>query len=537
MSGNGERVMAAASSRTNSNTQRRWQALQVILLIFILGIAAYIRFVNLRDNPGWYTDEGSDLDIARHLSEGVIRYMSINTSTMLVARPLTFHAILAALFQLTGQADILTLRLLTATCSWISVGILGIWGWRTLGAGIALLAAALLAIFPSGVLYARMGFSYNVLEPLFLIALFAAWEYGRSPRARWLVVSGLALSIALSINLLTIVPLFFISAWIFLRSPRQLIWFVPVSMAGFALFAGFMLIRAPDAFLFDLAFTLNRFSYSLESQVLMLLYYFRDLLNVSMWFPLSIAGLLFALSREQLRYWGYFALFYLFFVLRSTPVAGLGYYMIIDVLPILAIGLAAGLLRGARLAFGIFSSDIDGLLARLGQWLSPHMRRYLSMSSAGVLIALIFAFPLLGTGVDTLRSVFWGFHDLPPAGITQNVSDAENVISYINQRLQPDEVILASPQIAWAIRGSVADFQQTGAYLQQKTENFPANVPPQRFVFTPTLDNAKYVIVDNLWRDWAAVKMPAAAALIEQIQHWPLELELGEYRVYRNPQK
>jgi hypothetical protein len=43
------------------------------------------------------------------------------------------------------------------------------------------------------------------------------------------------------------------------------------------------------------------------------------------------------------------------------------------------------------------------------------------------------------------------------------------------------------------------------------------------------------VVVDNLWRNWAAVNIPAAAEMLRQVQAWPLVLKAGEIEVYRNP--
>jgi hypothetical protein len=243
-----------------------------------------------------------------------------------------------------------------------------------------------------------------------------------------------------------------------------------------------------------------------------------------------------------LRFWGYFTLFYLFFVLRSTPITGQGYYMVIDVLPFMAVGLAAALLKGGKLAFTLFQSEADVLLDRLSRLVPARfrtgslLRTYARTLLASVPVVLIFVLPVVGTLLDSLYSMTWGFLD-QPLGLTASVGDAESVIAYINAQIQPTDVVLASPQIGWAIHGSAADFQQSAAYEHQKTIHFPTNVPHERFIFDPSLSNAKYVIVDNLWRDWAAEKIPAVKDMVEQVQHWPIAMELGEYRVYRNPQK
>ena len=39
-------------------------------LVAILVVGASLRFINLAENPGWYSDEGTHLDIAHHLAQG-----------------------------------------------------------------------------------------------------------------------------------------------------------------------------------------------------------------------------------------------------------------------------------------------------------------------------------------------------------------------------------------------------------------------------------------------------------------------------------
>jgi hypothetical protein len=61
----------------------RW--LEAGALCAILGLAAYLRLANLPDNPGWFTDEGTHLNIAQHLAQGEVRYFALNQSTLLAA--------------------------------------------------------------------------------------------------------------------------------------------------------------------------------------------------------------------------------------------------------------------------------------------------------------------------------------------------------------------------------------------------------------------------------------------------------------------
>ena len=151
-----------------------WILLEGLTLALIIALAAFLRLVNLRDNPAWYTDEATHLDIANHLLHGRIQYMSVTQSTLFFARLPLFEIVLAACLKWFGN-DILTLRTLTALLNTFSVGLL----WfviRRLSLHIPiddtplskfqqrflpLLAALMLAIYPQSILYSRFGFSYK----------------------------------------------------------------------------------------------------------------------------------------------------------------------------------------------------------------------------------------------------------------------------------------------------------------------------------------------------------------------------------------
>ena len=51
----------------------RLRTVEIAALILVLGLAAYLRLTHLTHNPGWYTDEGTHLDIARNLLQGRVQ--------------------------------------------------------------------------------------------------------------------------------------------------------------------------------------------------------------------------------------------------------------------------------------------------------------------------------------------------------------------------------------------------------------------------------------------------------------------------------
>src|SRR5512135_1585484 len=99
----------------------RW--LEPLTLTLILFLAAYLRLAHVATNPAWYTDEGTHLDIARHLLQGQVQYLAINQSWLLFSRVPLFEILLSGV-ALVGGASMLTLRTVTACLGVITVAVL-----------------------------------------------------------------------------------------------------------------------------------------------------------------------------------------------------------------------------------------------------------------------------------------------------------------------------------------------------------------------------------------------------------------------------
>ncbi len=217
--------------------------LEIGALVVILGLAAYLRLYNGGENPGWYSDEGTIINIAANLAEGRDQYFAIDQSMLLVARLPVFPYLLSGLFRRFG-VDIGVLRAFTGSLGVLSVALLYAAvrrGAGKAGAPLALLAAGLLAIYPQAVLYNRLGFNYNLLTPLNLLILFGALDYLVAGRPRGVGIMAAALGIGLVSNLtmLTVLPPVLII--ILARRPRDLLWSLPLMLAPLGLYAGLMI--------------------------------------------------------------------------------------------------------------------------------------------------------------------------------------------------------------------------------------------------------------------------------------------------------
>ncbi len=123
------------------------------------------------------------------------------------------------------------------------------------------------------------------------------------------------------------------------------------------------------------------------------------------------------------------------------------------------------------------------------------------------------------------------------AWILVDPDDALDVAAYINPRIQPDDLVLASPAIAWLFDSQVTDFQVSLAFDGLETWHFPRDIPPSRYTFNPRVTEASFVVVDRIWDNWAATNVPDLDVIMDEIAGWPLAAQIGEYRIYRNPDR
>jgi hypothetical protein len=69
----------------------------------------------------------------------------------------------------------------------------------------------------------------------------------------------------------------------------------------------------------------------------------------------------------------------------------------------------------------------------------------------------------------------------------------------------------------------------------QETALLPGNIPADLFAFDPRYTQARFVVVNNLWRNWGMWEIVGVSDMLHQVQAWPLVFEAGEIEVYANP--
>ena len=499
-------------------TRSRW--LEPLLVTLILLLAAYFRLANVAVNPAWYTDEGTHLDIARHVLHGEVQYLAIDQSWLLFSRVPLFEWLLSGA-ALIGRVSIATLRTLTGSLGVITVAVLYLVVRRTTyDMWLALLAALLLAIYPPAVLYSRFGFSYNLLAPLVLTVLWGLVEYNRNRSKRWLAVSALSIGVGTLSDLWMLVLLAPFALIVLILNWRAAVWSILLALLPFGIYATIMLLTVPQAFLFDLHFVLSRVNQlAFEQQVATLWQNVMTLAAQDAWLIVGVIGL--AMLRPPRLRWIALAFFMIPFVLlgRTTALFSLSFYYLIPLLPLVALG-AASLIRfgvtwsGRALARRIHSPQAD--------W-------------AKLLIAAPIVVVLLISTSGLVRQVREGFHTSID-GFLLDPSTAREAAEFVNQHVTAHDLIVASPTLAWMLQAQVVDMQMPIAYQGRATPHLPGNIPAERWAIDPSVKRARYVIVDNLWRNWAMPNVPGVAEMLRAVETWPRVHQVGEIAIYQNPE-
>ena len=330
----------------------------------------------------------------------------------------------------------------------------------------------------------------------------------KNTRQRWLTLAALSIGLATLTEIWAftlLVPFTLIVLW---RAWRAIWWSLPLALLPFALYATSMLLTVPRAFTFDLAFVLSRLNQlPLDRQIATL---WQNVTTVTMqdgWLLLAVIGL--ALLTIRSKHAGVVTLAFLLlpFVLlgRTTPLFNLSAYYLIPLFPLIALGVA------------------NVVRPRRGKPVT-------------YVIAAVFTVLMFSSTLSLVTQIHDGFHtDIDP--FLLNPADAVRVAEYVNANAAADDVVIASPGVAWLIDARAADMQMSIANRGTATPHLPANLPTDRWSFDPDYQAARFVVIDNLWRNWAVPNVPGVAEMMREVETWPLVLRSGEIVVYQNTEE
>jgi hypothetical protein len=529
--------------RTPTRSLHPWLVYLVMALVLI--VAAGVRLYALRISPGWYPDEGSDIEIATHLLQGEQRYFAIGGSTLVTARLPLFHMVLAGLFSLLGR-DIMTLRLLTVGYGLLITLLLFVLGRRMWGAGLALAAAALYAIYPNAVLYSRFGFVYDQTALLNLLTFCTLWRFTSGGRRWWLAAACLSAGMALLTGIVALPIAGFVILALFMTRRSALWWAIPLMACLPAAYALYMIGQAPQAFMQDLRYLLfERMGSGPLTKAFLAVWNYKQLLLWDAWLPLAAFGLTRLRHGQARLYTQAFFWYGLFTTATGAPAfGGVGYHYVIPLFPWLALGVAAfviwafpHLATGLEKWYGYVCDRLRAGPVAQPDDTRPHRGQRLVV---GLALFWLLVSPFVAMAVQA-RFTPGGASPYPSLDLERVVvhdfDGLDRLMGYVKRQIGPDDVVLAPPGIGWLVPAQVADFQQAAAYADGETQNYPRHMDRSRFLFDCSVHNADYALWWVGLREWEGAKMPDVEMVYQAIERWPVAFEMGEWRLYVNPER
>jgi hypothetical protein len=223
---------------------------------------------------------------------------------------------------------------------------------------------------------------------------------------------------------------------------------------------------------------------------------------------------------------------------RTASLPGLGLYYLSPLFPLIALGAASLVVKGVPYALETTRQGLEKFADVLRSM--DKKNRFDFIWRPGIFIAsslilfLVIISPFVITFALGVYQAHEGLHTEIEL-VMVNVNEARKTISYVNNRVTKDDLVLASPALAWAIEANTADFQMAVAYTGGETKHFPTDIPANRFIFDANYNQAAYVILDPIWWNWAVPNMPEVEDMVQVVTSWPKVYSAGQVVVYENP--
>ena len=526
---------------TNKEQPEESQYIFYLLAIIVLISAGLLRYINISTNPGWYSDEGTLVEIAKNLMSGRFQYLALNKSTLLAARLPLFPALMSVVFSITG-VHITIMRYVTAGLGVLTVGLLMVVIRNLMGKKgeyLALGAGFFLAIYPKAILYSRLAFSYNLLAPLVVVIFWSLYKYLDTGNVKKLFLASILIGVGTisDIMMFTFLPAILVIT--IYKNWKDLYVPLSISIFPFLVYSSVMYIGEPEAFLFDFRFTFFRLeSVSLIAQYPIIVLNYASLIFKDYWWVVAITGI-FMLREKKFKYLVFILIFIPLFALgRTAFLPELGYYYLIPLFPLLAVGIAGFVINGLPEVFIVLSYGSEKYLTRLiNSFRKVDLRRLVKPGVfifTSLLLFVIILSPIVITGLLDFDQVITGIESDFDSVLVDPV-DAEEAVNYVNARVTTNDLVIASPALAWAMDANAADFQMALAYMGEETMHLPGDIPQDRFSYAVDFSEATYIVIDPIWRNWAVLNMDGVQRMVDEVNKWPLVLEVGEIEVFKNP--
>ncbi len=513
----------------------KWWA-HVAILVPALAVAAALRGLALSRVPGWYSDEGTALALARSfLTQHHWDYLGVRDGMLMAARLPLFPWLLTVLSHF-HPLDMTLARGAAVFLSLLTIALFYIWIWlNSHDRGWAAASVWIYAGLGWWVLYQRMAFSYHLGAALIMGGAIALTRYFEKASRWWGAAAAVLIGLAACTDLAFwpfLLAFFLLVLW---HRPKDTLWMMVSGLLPLGVMLGALAVRSPWM-LHDLTSLLWNTSQSLVPQLVLLILNFSVIGNVYLWWTLSQIGWL--LAPRSRRIWGTALVFWgipWLFMARTRFMGGFGLYYQIPYWPYHAAGLGALLRYGLPWATQRLQHLLKGLFTRspLDRVPAGLQHQIALWGSALLLFALLLA-GLTYEGAQAIEVLQGNFAGHIALALTPT-HDAQQTIIYMREHTQENDLVVASPALAWAMPGHATDFQITLAAMGKTTPFFPAGISRTRWLYELRYPHAQYAVIDPIWRNWG-VKTPSIRQMTVEIQtHWVPVAVFGAVTIYRNP--
>jgi hypothetical protein len=502
--------------------------LYAILIIVGLAAAVHFRFVNLRQSPGWYSDEGNHIDLAENWMQGKWQNYGLIGAPYIQRLPIYMYTLSFAM-RVFG-VDILVSRGVCAVANLVCVMLICWIAWQKLGRKKAVLAVWVMAVAPWIVTFGRLGLTYNLMAPFFIFSLIAIYFYCHNPSPGWLVAAAVSAALAFATDYLGFICGITISLVLLVKRPQVIGWFALLFLATLILVLLPVLLVDAHILLTDMG-NLVFWRGGVQStpfSLISILINYSELLRRESWILIGICGL-FLIKDNLLRNILLSAVgLTLLVVTRAYVPVGVGLHYLMHLFPLFALGLAVFLLHAYEFLKNLIASQLATVLTRI-----PKLPVPLSIIFAALVVFSPLVWMFLGSFAMTTYNtnfLFTANDDL----YLVDAKSAEEVRAYVAAHVTADDLVLGSPVLIWGLPTmGRADFLAALAYSGQKPQNL-INVDKARFTTNLSLRKAKFVILDPLAEEFALKVLPGMDVWLEEIRQRPVVFESGQIKVYGN---
>jgi hypothetical protein len=491
-----------------------WLSTRTWLALIVL-IGLFTRFFHLAITPGWFGDEGVNLNIAYNLLHGRAQLFSV--AYPFLPHPPLFFIVSFAPLLLFGKS-IFALRLVSAACGTINLILIYLLAKELFNSKrVGLIASTALLTFTAAIISSRLALTYEFFITLaFLSFIFMAksWIKG-NPKS--LLFSSLFAALATITSPLGLPLIFLNLILIFLKKPRGNYFkiftalFLPIIA-----YLGVELIFNYGYFVEAIRFIFSRIgdnTFSTGSGPLITS--FSQILGSSLIAMLAFLGLI--INKKSTRvFLPLIVLFLILFELVTKGSVAFGnetYYAIIFI-PI-GFALLADLL-------------IDQIVLH-----SKYERLY-AVVAAGLAIVLLVPFGVMtyriveGKYLGTNQEVWFS---------PDSIQNAKDTANFLNSKTNSNSLVMASPAFASLLTARAFDPMQASTYLGNDTLYYPAAFRKEgRFVYSASFNDAEYAVVDKTTKNWFAFQKNVRIEVLEPFWNsWPRVFVNSDYIVFKNP--